>query len=89
MQLRVQTAIGLWLCLQAVVTLTDLEGWKESAAAVTAKIMGSLHTRLQACIATLQQQLAGELGARQQAAETEQQVGLAGLVELSLPGLAC
>jgi hypothetical protein len=72
--------------LQAVVTLPDLEGWKESAAAVTLKILGSLHTRLQASMATLQQQLAGELGARQQAAEAKQQVGSACLAEL---GASC
>lgn len=61
--------------LQAVVLVSELLAWKESAQAATAKTMASLYTRLQDCLVKLQQQLAAELANKQAVAAAEQQVG--------------
>jgi hypothetical protein len=61
--------------MQAVVTISDLESWKESTQSATAKSMEELHVRLQDCMLKLQEQLVADLAAKQAAAAAEEQVG--------------
>jgi hypothetical protein len=61
--------------LQAVVTMSELESWKESARSGIAQSMEKLHVRLQGCMLQLQEQLLADLAAKQAAAAAEEQVG--------------